>query len=283
MGKAEVGTPKYIANQIKARGLQRLRWYCQVCEKQCRDENGFKCHTQSESHLRQMLLVGDKAKERIEEYSQQFVHDFITLLKTSHQEKKININRFYQEYIANKEHIHMNATKWTTLTQFSKFLKENNICRVEETEQDGLCISWIDNSPRALEMKKALKRKNQIEANDDEFNSKLLESQIEAARKQQEEKKNQLEAASLVAQSAMIPVKNNGGPISISIKKNENENASIKPPTSTNSTTATRKANVFASLNKISKSKPSKTQQKKSPSTLEKLMLEDKKRLQKNK
>lgn len=22
-------------------GLGRLRWYCQVCEKQCRDENGF--------------------------------------------------------------------------------------------------------------------------------------------------------------------------------------------------------------------------------------------------
>ena len=26
----------------------------QVCEKQCRDENGFKCHTTSESHLRQV-------------------------------------------------------------------------------------------------------------------------------------------------------------------------------------------------------------------------------------
>ncbi len=30
-------------------GLGRLRWYCQVCEKQCRDENGFKMHAQSET------------------------------------------------------------------------------------------------------------------------------------------------------------------------------------------------------------------------------------------
>ena len=31
----------------------------QICEKQCRDENGFKCHTQAESHVRNALLVGE--------------------------------------------------------------------------------------------------------------------------------------------------------------------------------------------------------------------------------
>ena len=31
-------TPKAIANRIKAKGLQKLRWYCQMCQKQCRDE-----------------------------------------------------------------------------------------------------------------------------------------------------------------------------------------------------------------------------------------------------
>jgi len=43
-----------IANAIKAKGLQKLRWYCQLCQKQCRDENGFKCHQMSESHMRQV-------------------------------------------------------------------------------------------------------------------------------------------------------------------------------------------------------------------------------------
>lgn len=75
-----VGTPKYLANQMKSKGLQRLRWYCQVCEKQCRDENGFKCHAQSESHLRQMLVVGENAGRHISDYSMQFQHDFVTLL-----------------------------------------------------------------------------------------------------------------------------------------------------------------------------------------------------------
>lgn len=40
MGKEKAGplTPKAISNRIKAKGLQKLRWYCQMCQKQCRDE-----------------------------------------------------------------------------------------------------------------------------------------------------------------------------------------------------------------------------------------------------
>ena len=38
MGKSDFLTPKAIANRIKSKGLQKLRWYCQMCHKQCRDE-----------------------------------------------------------------------------------------------------------------------------------------------------------------------------------------------------------------------------------------------------
>lgn len=37
MGRAEAGTAKAIGNKIKAKGLGRLRWYCQACERQMRD------------------------------------------------------------------------------------------------------------------------------------------------------------------------------------------------------------------------------------------------------
>lgn len=65
---------------MKSKGLQRLRWYCQVCQKQCRDENGFKCHAASESHLRQMLVVGESAGKHISDFSGQFQSEFVTLL-----------------------------------------------------------------------------------------------------------------------------------------------------------------------------------------------------------
>ena len=66
-----------IANRIKAKGLQKLRWYCQLCQKQCRDENGFKCHQTSESHIRQMELFGQNADGVIDEFSQEFETTFV--------------------------------------------------------------------------------------------------------------------------------------------------------------------------------------------------------------
>lgn len=102
MPKAEVGSTKYLNNKLKLKGLQRLRWYCQVCEKQCRDQNGYKMHTQSESHVRQMLLVGEDPKKYINQYSNEFMKDFLQLLRTGHGEKQVQMNQFYQEYISNK-------------------------------------------------------------------------------------------------------------------------------------------------------------------------------------
>src|SRR5271167_1719496 len=157
MPRAEVGTSKYVANKMRSKGLQRLRWYCQVCEKQCRDENGFKCHTQSESHVRNIMAVSSNPNKKIEEFSREFKSDFIRLLRTSHGTKSVHINHFYQKYIAEKEHIHMNATKWLTLTEFAKFLGREGICRVEENEK-GLHIAWIDNSAEALRRQDAVRR-----------------------------------------------------------------------------------------------------------------------------
>ena len=57
---------KAIGNRIKAKGLQKLRWYCQMCQKQCRDENGFKCHQTSESHLRQMRIFQENPQSIME-------------------------------------------------------------------------------------------------------------------------------------------------------------------------------------------------------------------------
>lgn len=160
MAKAEPGTPKFIANRMKSRGLQKLKWFCQVCEKQCRDENGYKCHVQSESHQRQMLLLGENARKHIGQYSTDFETAFVSQLRMNHGEKKINANRFYNEYIQQKDHVHMNATRWASLSVFIKHLAEKKICDVAETEQEGLTIAYIDRSAGALERQKFLLKKN---------------------------------------------------------------------------------------------------------------------------
>lgn len=102
MGKAEVGTPKYLANKMKAKGLQKLRWYCQMCQKQCRDDNGFKCHTMSEAHQRQMLLFADNAGQYMDSFSKEFSDGYLYLLRRQFGTKRVLANRVYQEFISEK-------------------------------------------------------------------------------------------------------------------------------------------------------------------------------------
>ncbi|KNZ78503.1 KIN17-like protein [Termitomyces sp. J132] len=201
MPRAEVGTPKYLANKMKSKGLQRLRWYCQVCEKQCRDENGFKCHMTSESHLRQMLVVGENAGRHISDFSMTFQSEFVSLLSrrrvlrfytlfgsilelclhiSRFGTKRVQANRVYQEYISDKSHLHMNATRWVTLTEFVKHLGRSGIARVDETEK-GWFIAWIDNSPKALAKQEASMKKDRATMSDEQRERLLIAEQIERA------------------------------------------------------------------------------------------------------
>ncbi|KAK7454498.1 hypothetical protein VKT23_011252 [Stygiomarasmius scandens] len=180
MPRAEVGTPKFVANKMKSKGLQRLRWYCQVCEKQCRDENGFKCHAASESHLRQMLVVGENAGRHINNFSMEFQSTFVSLLSRRFGTKRVRANQVYQEYIADKHHLHMNSTRWVTLTEFVKHLGRSGICRVDETEK-GWFIAWIDNSPKALAKQEASLKKERATTSDEQRERNLIAEQIERA------------------------------------------------------------------------------------------------------
>ncbi|KAJ7719595.1 domain of Kin17 curved DNA-binding protein-domain-containing protein [Mycena metata] len=180
MPRAEVGTPKYVANKMKSKGLQRLRWYCQVCEKQCRDENGFKCHAASESHLRQMLVVGEHAGKHITNFSQQFQSEFVALLSRRFGTKRVRANQVYQEYISDKSHLHMNSTRWVTLTEFVKHLGRSGIARVDETEK-GWFLAWIDSSPKALAKAEASLKKDRATTSDEQRERTLIAEQIERA------------------------------------------------------------------------------------------------------
>ncbi|KAF2801713.1 uncharacterized protein BDZ99DRAFT_469456 [Mytilinidion resinicola] len=201
MPRAEVGSTKHLANKMKSKGLQRLRWYCQVCEKQCRDANGFKCHVQSESHVRQMHVVGEDPKKYIEQFSREFQHDFIQLLRTSHGEKAVNINHFYQNYIANKEHTHMNATKWPSLTEFAKYLGREGICTVSEDEKGGLMVAWRDVSPAAVKRRAEIREAQLADAETEAHEERVMKRMLARAKMEAEEKAAREEKAKAEAEA----------------------------------------------------------------------------------
>ncbi|XP_041968452.1 DNA/RNA-binding protein KIN17 [Aricia agestis] len=182
-GKAEKGTPKYIANKIKAKGLQKLRWYCQMCQKQCRDENGFKCHTMSESHQRQLLLFADNASKYIDQFSKEFADGYLELLSRQFGTKRVNANKVYQDYIANRDHLHMNATQWETLTEFVKWLGREGKCVVDETEK-GWFVTYIDRDPATIAAQEAKAKKEKLDKDDQERMLEFIQRQVEKGKKE---------------------------------------------------------------------------------------------------
>ncbi|XP_053377860.1 DNA/RNA-binding protein KIN17-like isoform X2 [Mercenaria mercenaria] len=151
MGKEKGGflTPKAIANRIKAKGLQKLRWYCQMCQKQCRDENGFKCHMMSESHQRQLLLFAENPDEYVDTFSKDFRDGYLELLRRRFGTKRVQCNIVYQEYISERDHTHMNSTQWETLTDFVKWIGKEGLCEVDYTEK-GWFVKYIDRDPETI-------------------------------------------------------------------------------------------------------------------------------------
>ncbi|KAI5965791.1 uncharacterized protein KGF55_001154 [Candida pseudojiufengensis] len=238
MGRAEIGTAKYESKRLKASGLQKLKFYCQLCSKQCRDSNGFKMHLNSKSHLGRISnITNDNSSSKIiTNYSNEFQRNFLSLLKQNHGNKKINANKFYQKYIIQKDHIHMNVTRWKSLTSFVKYLGSNGIVKVTKTggedemddiddenfqndDQQGfnLEIQLIDNSNLAKIKEKD--NNNQIEK-DQALEDKLLQEQIrlgkEKEAKEAKSKEQQNVEEVLKEETSSVKV---DGPVKISLNK----------------------------------------------------------------
>ncbi|NWT97879.1 KIN17 protein, partial [Urocynchramus pylzowi] len=177
MGKLDFLTPKAITNRIKSKGLQKLRWYCQMCQKQCRDENGFKCHCMSESHQRQLLLASENPQQFVDYFSEEFRKDFLELLRRRFGTRRVHNNIVYNEYISHREHIHMNATKWETLTDFTKWLGREGLCRVCETPK-GWYIQYIDRDSETIRRQQEQERKKKQDLDDEEQTAKFIEQQV---------------------------------------------------------------------------------------------------------
>ena len=183
MGKEKAGflTPKAIGNRIKAKGLQKLRWYCQMCQKQCRDENGFKCHTMSESHQRQMQMFSENSTKFMDEFSREFEEGMMEIIKRKARSQRQNANQMYRDYIADKQHFHMNATIWETLTDFVMYLGRSGKCEVDETEK-GWFVTYIDRDPATLAKMEARAKREREDLDSEEKHQREIQKQVKKAK-----------------------------------------------------------------------------------------------------
>jgi DNA/RNA-binding protein KIN17 len=195
MGKDDFLTPKAISNRIKAKGLQKLRWFCQMCNKQCRDENGFKCHVLSEGHQVQMKSFSSNKTGILERNSSEFKSSFLQIL-SRYGSKRVNVQQIYRELISDRNHMHMSGTRWTSLKEFSKGLGRDGLAVFEEDE-DGYYLTYVDNSPKELARRRALEK---IKSEEKVFGARekqLLQEQIIKGEEGKSDDKNSQEIQEL--------------------------------------------------------------------------------------
>lgn len=131
----------------------------------------------SESHQRQLLLFADNAGKFMDDFSSQFHREYINILKRRFGTKRVNANIVYQEYISDRDHVHMNATRWFSLTQYVKFLGRNGICHVEETEK-GWFVTYIDRDPETLRRQEEAEKKKKLDLDDRQRQELYLQKQV---------------------------------------------------------------------------------------------------------
>ncbi len=171
-------TTKQIGIKIKAAGLQKLRFYCQMCNKQCRDANGFKCHLTTETHLTNMTSFSAAPSKILAQNTSAFLSDFLSLLRARYVDKRVSANRVYQEFISDRNHLHMNATTFSCLSALVQHLGRNNICEIEETDKGWFII---------YRHKEVRIKTDTLEKSQTEWEEKMLENAIERAGPRQEQ------------------------------------------------------------------------------------------------
>ena len=103
----------------------RLKNFCEICRKQCKDENGFHCHLNSAHHQRKVREFATNPQEHIDKYSQELETRIVQMLKVKYPGEAKDAEEIYEEYAEDKYHVKFNHTYWKNLEEFIEYLKVN--------------------------------------------------------------------------------------------------------------------------------------------------------------
>lgn len=172
---------KQIAKSIKAAGLQKLRYYCEMCGKQCRDENGFQNHLRSENHARQMAIFLENSASILDEKSDLFEKAYMDVLRR-HGTIRHNANQLYQEILSDRAHVRLNSTKWASFSDFIQYLGQTGRAEVDYEEGTGWFVQYTFKDAAALDREKKVAAHKKLMEQTEILNRLSLEKQLEAAR-----------------------------------------------------------------------------------------------------
>ena len=144
--KKEMTESKRISKQMKYGGLGKLKWFCDVCKFQARSAEAFRAHTQSEHHKLMMSQFRPDQHSIIRQNSEEFKNQFLNLLKRKYPNQEVLANNVYVQVISDKNHQHMNSTRWESVRGFCTEMAERGIINMRMTER-GPVIKYVEKDP----------------------------------------------------------------------------------------------------------------------------------------
>jgi DNA/RNA-binding protein KIN17 len=144
-----------------------------------------------------MAVFSQNPGKFLASFSAKFKHDFLDVLKTMHPGKWVKANTVYQQYIKDKQHVHMNSTCWSSLAGFVRTVGSQGICEVEETEK-GWLMKYIAKDRDELQRAEDDKKRELHDLTDMQRQLKMIEKQIEAAKQMEKEADEELEREGIV-------------------------------------------------------------------------------------
>ncbi|CAI2369961.1 unnamed protein product [Moneuplotes crassus] len=168
--------------------LYKLKFFCSLCQKQLKDDNGYKCHLRSDSHKKMMGTYMTNPEKLLDTFSKEFESGFLEVLKTRHPKTAVMANTVYQELIKDQYHVHMNSTKWSSLGDFVKYLEKANICEVEWSESKPV-IKYLDKNAREVKRESEYDKKIKKRQREADREERRLKNLGEMAQKELERSK----------------------------------------------------------------------------------------------
>lgn len=126
MPKHEPGTAAHISNQMRKNTKTKIRWYCGLCHVACKDENGYKCHLEHETHIHREQAVQESLRSfKVSKEDEKFKRKFIRYLVTKHFGQTVLAHEIYRElYPIDRAQNIMKTTCWETLGVFIAQLRK---------------------------------------------------------------------------------------------------------------------------------------------------------------
>ena len=126
-----------------------------------------------------MRVFAENPNHVLSEFSKDFERGFLETLSHHHGTKRVQSNKIYKEYIADKQHVHMNSTQWSSLTGFIKYLGKEGKVVCDETEK-GWYVTYIDRDPRAIAKQAMSEQRQHADLDDEQRMEKMIEQQLAA-------------------------------------------------------------------------------------------------------